>query len=141
MTKYDSASRRRQIKKPDKPHPIWRAIGCLIIVIIPLISFAAAKILIDFGLESGWRIPYQLLGNPRLPDYVYESPILATLLSPITRLTNFYAYLSLGLLLIMGFGGFVSFSYALAYRFFGPPRWGPQDMPPPRGIKPKPYKR
>ncbi len=141
MTKYNSAARRRQIQKPDQPHPVWRGIGCMIMVITPLISYAAAKLTIDFGLKSGWVIPYQLLGNPTLPDYVYDVPVLAFLLAPITNWTNLYAYLAVGLMYLMIFGGLLSFTYALTYRFVGPPRWGPLDIPPPRGKKPKPYKR
>ncbi len=141
MTKYDAYNRRRQARKPEKPHPIWRGIGCLIIIIVPLISLAAAKVIIDYGLVQGWPIPYQLLGNPILPDSFYEIPLLILLLAPVTHWTNLYAYLSLSLLLIMIFGGILTFLYAFTYRFVGPPRWGPQDVPPPKGIKPKPYKR
>jgi hypothetical protein len=141
MTKYNSLARQRPIKKPERPNPIWRGIGCLIIIIVPLMSFAAAKLLIDYGLQQGWAIPNELLGYPKLPEELDAIPSIKFLLSPITRWPNSYAYLTLSLVFIMFFGGLLSFIYALAYRFVGPPRWGPYDLPPTRGVRTRPYKR
>ena len=141
MTKYNSLARQKPIKKPERPNPIWRGIGCLIIIIIPLISFAAAKILIDYGIQQGWAIPTELLGYPKLPEEIKGDPFLTSLLFPITRWPNIYAYLTLSLVFIIFFGGLLSFIYALAYRFVGPSRWGPYDVPPAKGIRTRPYKR
>src|SRR6266508_212827 len=141
MTKYTTAaSRRERPRKPRETHPIWRGIGCLLIIIITLISISAAKITIDYGLKSGWTIPYQLLGNPRLPDYFYKAPALIAIFGPITRVTNFYAYLATTIIYLIVLGGLSSFGYAVAYNFIGPPRRGPLDVPPPN-IRTKRYKR
>jgi len=139
MTKYNSASRQRVKKKPEI-HPLWRGAGCLIMIFMPLFSFFTARALIDYGLTHNWVIPYQLLGNPRLPDYFYDVPILITIFGPVTRWTNIYAILALAFLILLVVGGFFSFVYALIYRYAGPPRWGPTDVPPPR-IKVKRYRR
>jgi hypothetical protein len=110
-------------------------------VVVPLVSLAAAKVLIDYGLEHDWPIPYQLLGNPVLPDFIYENPILAQALGPVALWTHLSAYLATALLLTVILGGFLSFAYALIYGLVGPSRWGPLDVPPPRGAKPRAYKR
>jgi len=140
MTKYSSVPR-RQAPKRDQPHPIWRGIGCLTMIIVPLISYAVAKISIDYGLEHGWPIPYQLLGSPRLPDLVYDVPVLFQIFGRLTSWTHMYAYLAATLLLTILLGGILSFGYAVVYAIIGPSRWGPLDIPPPKGIKSRAYKR
>jgi len=140
MTKYSSV-RPRQAPKPDRPHAVWRGIGCLMILIMPLMSFAAARIAIDYGLEHGWPIPYQLLGTPALPDFFYDVPAFMFLIGPITSWTHFYAYAAGTLLFMMIFSGLLSFGYAAIYGLVGPSRWGPLDVPPPKGVKPRTYKR
>lgn len=141
MTKYTSAaSRRDSFKKPKQTHPIWRGIGCLFAILITLVSISAAKITIDYGLKHDWTIPYQLLGNPQLPDFFYKVPALVTIFGPITTVTNFYAYLATTLVYMMLLGGLFSVGYAVAYRIIGPPRWGPLDLPPPK-VRAKRYKR
>ena len=141
MTKYDAYDHRARYKKPEKPHAIWRGIGCLILVIVPITSYAAGRITIDYGLNHAWPIPLQLLGYPSLPDFFYDVPALIMIFGPITRWPNFYAYLATTLLYIMAIGGSLTVIYAVLYRFVGPPSMGPQDVPPPRGTKHKPYKR
>jgi hypothetical protein len=37
--------------------------------------------------------------------------------------------------------GILSILYGILYKFFGPPEYGPTDMPPERGRKVKRYKR
>jgi hypothetical protein len=141
MTKYSAYYHQRRIDKPERPHPIWRGIGCLIMVIVPLISFAAAMVTVNYGLHHGWPIPVQLLGNPQFPRSIYDISGLILILGPLTRWTNFYAYLAAAVLYTIFLGGLLSFGYALLYRFVGPSRWGPLDVPPPKRIRPKPYKR
>src|SRR4030065_1447811 len=88
MTKYNSLARQKPIKKVERPNPIWRGMGCLIIIIVPLISFAAAKVLIDYGIQQGWARPQELLGYPKLPEEIKDNQTLLFLLSPITRWPN-----------------------------------------------------
>jgi len=140
MTKYDSVSRRGSAKQVQQTHPIWRGIGCLFTILIPIISFAGSFLTIGYALDHGWPIPFQLLGYPRLPDFIYKSNAIAALLSPITTWNNFYAVLALAFIYLLALGGLLAFFNALVYRYAGPPRWGPQDMPPPN-IRTRRYKR
>jgi hypothetical protein len=141
MGKYSASDRRRAIKAPDGPHPIWRGIGCLMMVIVPVISFGLAVITFDTALEKEWAIPREFLGNVQMPDFLYRSQVLVPLLNAITGVTNLYGYLAFTLLYVIVLGAILSFIYAFAYRFVGPPAYGPMDAPPPRSRGLKRYKR
>ncbi|MBE0670620.1 MAG: hypothetical protein IH588_08540 [Anaerolineales bacterium] len=140
MGKYRSSAVRREKPKDQGPHVIWRGLGCLMMIIIPLISFASSYELVNYGLSNEWSIPYQLLGTPKLPEFIYKSDALWTVFKPITEIQHFYAYLAIGILIMILLSGFISVVYAIIYRILGPARWGPLDMPPPK-FKSKKYTR
>jgi hypothetical protein len=140
MTKYDSVSRRTPEKKARQTHPVWRGIGCIFTILIPVISYIGSYLTINLGVDRNWPIPYQLLGYPRLPALIYKSNALAALLQPITTLNNLYAIVILALFYMLILGGLLAFVDALVYSFAGPPRWGPQDVPPPK-FRTRRYKR
>jgi hypothetical protein len=124
-------------------HPIWRGIGCVFMVLIPFISYAAGVLTVDFGLAHNWPIPYQLLRPITFPDWLYKSSAVAQLLGYITSSKNFYAFLayaSAAVVYMILLGGVLSVVNAFVYQVIGPPRWGPQDVPPPK-IKTKAFKR
>ena len=115
-----SMQRRYDVRQDEKPktqvHPIWRGIGCLLIVLLPIISYAGSVLIVDANELHQWiMIPHELTGPSQYPFL--------------------YAYLvSTGLLVILGFT--VIFSvYALFYRIIGPPRHGPLDAPPPKKVR------
>lgn len=140
MGKYTSSVLKRSKPKAERPHAVWRGIGCLMMLIIPAISIAAGAETIKYGLNHGWTIPYQLLGYPTLPDLFYKSSGLIAVFGPITRINHLYAYTAVSLLYMILIGGTISVLYAIAYRFVGPSRYGPMDDPPPK-IKAKKYTR
>lgn len=140
MGKYQSLARKKVKEKSRDVHVAWRGIGCLMMLVIPVISIAAAVITIDYGLANNWVIPFQLLGFPRYPDWFYASSGLMTILSPITNTRHFYAYAVTSILYMILLGGIMSLFYAYIYRFIGPPRYGPLDVERPN-IKIKKYKR
>lgn len=140
MGKYTSSARKRVTPKSERPHVIWRGIGCLMMLIIPIISIAAGYETVRYGLEHNWAIPYQLLGYPAMPDIVYRSSGLLFLLGPVMNTNHFLAYAAFSLAYMILIGGVISFVYAFTYRLIGPPRHGPLDVPAPK-IKVKKYKR
>ena len=140
MGKYRSSATRRQKPVDTGPHVIWRGLGCLMMIIIPVISYAAATLTVDYGLFHNWTIPYQLLGTPRLPSVFYDVDILWMVFGPLTKIQNLYAYLGIGILYMITLSGMISVIYAFVYRILGPSRWGPMDMPPPK-FKTKKYTR
>lgn len=140
MSKYQSSVVKTSRQKVKEPHFAWRGIGCLMMIIIPIISATAGYETVQYGLNNGWAIPYQLLGTPRYPEFFYASNGLMTLLSPITATPHFYAYAAASILYMIILGGVVSLLYAVVYRIVGPAKYGPLDVPPPN-IKFKKYKR
>ncbi len=140
MTKYNTGGQRRVVRRSNQPHPIWRGIGCVIIILIPIISFAFAAITVQIGVDQNWPIPYQLLGNPVMPAQLWKIAGLPPILTFIQSQTNLYAVLSIALFYLIVLAAFVSVGYAVLYRFIGPPRYSPIDAPPITG-KVKSYKR
>lgn len=140
MTKYTSAAHRRVAPRPQGPHPIWRGIGCLMILIVPLMSYLLAVITVQIAIDQKWPMPYQLMGYPSMPPELWAVSSLAPLWAFIEGQKDLYAVLGITLVYVVFLGAFLSFGYALIYRFVGPPRYGPLDAPPPR-VSVKRYKR
>lgn len=106
--------------RPWKIHPIWRGIGCLLIFLLPIISFAGAMLLVRENFEQRWV------------DFPEEFTRLSVA-SPLGRL--YLADVAVWIvLMILGFA-LLTLLYAFANRLFGPPRYGPLDMPPIRRPK------
>lgn len=109
-------------KQKSAIHPIWRGIGCVLVVIIPLMSFAAAAILMDANVQNGWvEIPREL---ERLPDL----DVLAGSL-PDWIIVNFYAKALVAVLFSFLLFGIFTIVYSLAYRLGGGYRPSPVDAP------------
>jgi len=57
MPKYDRYHPEAEKKKEKNHiHPVWRGIGCVLIVIIPILSGIAANILINSRTQFAWLI-------------------------------------------------------------------------------------
>jgi hypothetical protein len=140
MSKYRSSSVKKVRERSGQPHFLWRGIGCIMLLIVPVISIAAGYETIVFALNKGYTVPYQLLGTPRFPDLFYQSTGMMTLLRPIIAIKHFYAYAVASIMYMILLSGIMSFVYALVYRMVGPGRYGPLDAPP-ANVKVKPYKR
>jgi hypothetical protein len=125
MAKYDKYNQgSRMQERPWKIHPIWRGIGCLMMILIPIMSYAGAVILVQANAEQGWLpMPRELIQTVTLPL--------------LGEMEQFYAVLIVTvLLMIIGFG-VVTILYSLIYSAVGPPRLGPLDAPPVRRSPPK----
>jgi len=121
----------RETHSRDKESPIWRGIGCLLIIIVPVISYTAAVITLPFLLERG-LVPRDLLVKPDLPSWLWYAPVLARAFKFLFVRSGIYATLLLTFLYILIFGGIFSVFYAFIYRIIGPKKYGPLDAPPPK---------
>ena len=134
-------------QKPDRPrrqqelHPVWRGVGCLLMVIIPILSYVLAVISVDLLLSSGVGLPPELLGTPsfKIPAFVYRAQGLGKILGWFMSLNNLYANLLLTILYIVLFSLLISLVYAFMYRTMGPQK-DPLDAEP-FNVKVKKYKR
>jgi hypothetical protein len=118
MSKYSSYSRRASAKpRPWRVHPIWRGIGCIFMIIVPIMSYAGAILLVQWDAKTRWiPIPKEFARTITIPFVDW-------------RIRYFGANLIVTLVLAMvGFAVLMSL-YALVYRAVGPQR-SPLDAPP-----------
>jgi hypothetical protein len=125
MSKYDKFNQgSRMQERPWKIHPIWRGIGCLMMLLIPIMSYAGAVVLVQANLEQGWLpMPGELLQTVAIPFVGDVEQFFAVVIVTV-------------LLMIIGFG-VVTILYSLIYSAVGPPRLGPLDAPPVRNSPKK----
>ncbi len=140
MTKYTLASRRRPTAEVPQTHAAWRGIGCVLILVVPLISWALAVLTVQLATSENWPLPYQLMGNPVMPAFLWKVPAFWPVLGFLQGQENLYAIIFVTVAYTIIAGALMSVVYAVIYRFVGPPRYGPQDAPPPK-ISVRRYKR
>jgi hypothetical protein len=132
MGKYTSYTQ-KELPPKGETHEIWSGFGCIIMLIIPVISYAAGVLTVEWIVGNNWRLfPREWLGTPRMPDIVYRSDGLSALLLWLTDIKNLYAYLIVGLIYMLLISGLISAIYAAVYGAIGPKRYGPLDAPPPK---------
>ncbi len=117
-------------EKSNKPHPVWTGLGCLMIVVVLLMSIGASIVAMQMIQDNHWPFPYQLLGYARFPDIFYSTIGLAKLFNAIGSVNNLYAYIALTLVFSVILSGIVSVLYAFIYRMVGPSKYGPTDARP-----------
>jgi hypothetical protein len=111
----------QRFRKPEPEHkepvhPIWRGIGCLLIIIVPIVAFAASTMLVQQG------IPQQ---------YIPMSRDLATQINvPLFGfLPLYYVLIITGVISILGFV-VITVIYSFVFRVGGSSRYGPLDADP-----------
>ncbi len=107
-------------------HPVWRGIGFVWLILIPVMSYALAKIFSQMNTQNKWlpvspELARQIVINP------YTLPSGVTI--PLNKLVDIFPwgphyYIELLFwagFIFLGFG-LLSVFYAFLYRSFGPPR-------------------
>lgn len=124
-TRYD---RKPEDKRRWKVHPIWRGIGCILLIVVPIVSFFLARFYMAY--VNIFPLPRELLRPVILPFYN-----IAVIDKIIYRINDFfggqllYGDLFFTIIFIaLGFG-VLSIIYGMIYRMIGPPRYGPLDAP------------
>jgi hypothetical protein len=122
--------RKEQQDRRWEIHPIWRGIGCALILLIPIMAWFTARLI----LESNIRIPFSpMFSKPITISYI-QIPEVDQIIGNFNRFTvanNLMAgqFLLTIVLIFIGFG-LVSMIYAFMFRAAGPSRYGPFDVPP-----------
>jgi len=105
----------REIKDPV--HPIWRGIGCLLILIIPIIAFATSIILVNAGIpQQFFPLTRDLANMVYVPVFNETIPLYYVLI--ITALLTLLSYIGLTVV------------YSFVFRMGSGSRYGPYDSPP-----------
>ena len=127
MGKFDRYEKFQEMQQQpaSQVHPIWRGIGCVMLILIPIVAYAAADTFFDNASNIS------VLGSTVFPRSgilyrVYFSfPLWENTLLRISpfHLVFMIVFSVLGYLVL-------SLVYAIVYRFTGPPKYGPTDSPP-----------
>ena len=130
---------------PPKPrnlgvHPVMRGIGCIMMIVVPLLSYGIALFLIDYGIRNGWPLPPSWLQPLNIHPLLLRLRGLDPVWNFLLRQDNLIAILVFTIGITIVIGGLMSVLYGYIYSLFGPPQYGPQDAPPIR-VKVKRYKR
>lgn len=118
MSKYDKFNPRASAAgRPWEIHPVWQGIGCLLMILIPVMAYAGAVLLVQANVSEGWvPLSADLTRPVTIPnigsfDYLFANLLVAAVLA------------------MLGFGLLVAI-YALIYRMVGPSHLGPLDAEP-----------
>ena len=116
MTKYDPTYQPRSRRSIIPPvHPVWRGIGCFLLILLPIVAFAGAKSLVQANFTQRWvQMPAEL-------GISFVVPVVGRVL---------YADLAVTVILIVIGFALLTVVYAIIYRIIGIPRYGPLDSPP-----------
>jgi hypothetical protein len=128
MAKYSKFGQRSLSRKErSRLHPVWNGIGCLLMILIPVISYAGAVMLVERNLEERWlpvsRELYQTISLPVLGEVPH---LFANLL-----VTGALALFLFSVLTVL---------FALISQASGVSTEGPYDAPPVRS-RPKAGRR
>jgi quinol-cytochrome oxidoreductase complex cytochrome b subunit len=98
-------------KKGDQTHPVWRGIGLLLMVLLPVMGYIGALMILDENRRQSWfRIPSDLLiagPDQLLLVKAILTVAIAAVLYFITMMITF-----------------------IVFRIVSPPKLGPTDAPP-----------
>jgi uncharacterized membrane protein YidH (DUF202 family) len=115
MTKYMRPYQQSTQKPRRVVHPIWRGIGCVLIIMIPILSYAIASLVVEANNTQHWfQIPKEIANSLTIPGLG----------------TVGYTELALTVIIMVIGYGILTLFYALIYRIFGPSNLGPMDAPP-----------
>lgn len=137
MSKYRAYEPRFSNERPWTIHPIWRGIGCLLIILIPIMAYAAGLWFKTENEKQGWiPVPAELDRYINLSQAKDKVPVLTPAFEFIEGIYLLDVVLTI-VFIIVGFA-LMTLGYSFLYRFIGPPRYGPLDSPP---IKKGAYRR
>jgi hypothetical protein len=113
--------RQPETKPKNAVHPIWRGIGCLLMIIIPLMSFAASTLLAKTSMVKRYfPMSPEIATRVNVPGFGSQ-PLLYLMV--ITAIVTVLGYIAL------------TIAYAFVFRLGSGSRYGPLDVPPIKNRK------
>ena len=125
MGKYSSHARQAPRPKRGVVHPVMRGIGCLMIVIVPILAYGLSVLLVNYGASKGWPIPPDWRGTPAFHPLLWRLSGVAAILAFLQKQNNLIANVIFAIAITVVIGGVMSVLYGYIYTIFGPPRYGP----------------
>jgi hypothetical protein len=69
---------RRVRDDSERPHPIWRGLGFLIMAVVAIMSYAGANLLVEANKTKGWvRVPAEIQGGVSWAPDLYAELVVA----------------------------------------------------------------
>jgi hypothetical protein len=123
---------REREQRPWKIHPVWRGIGCALLLLVPIMSWYGTKLF----LQSNEKVvlPWELTTVVTIPyTHVGEIDKMIGEINHYFNATGFvFGQIFFTIIFsIIGFG-LIALIYAIMYKVAGPSRYGPFDVPPNR---------
>jgi hypothetical protein len=133
MMGYSSQQyRKEQQERRWKIHPAWRGIGCILFLIVPIMSWVGASMILQN--YQNLAVFYNLARVVVIPfTHVGEIDKIILSINLYFQKSGFMIgqlYVTI-IFCLIGYG-IMAFLYAILYRVAGPPRYGPFDVPPNR---------
>jgi hypothetical protein len=117
-------------ERPWKVHPVWRGIGCILLLLIPIMSWYLTALFLQTNEKV--VLPPELIRVVAIPTtHVGAVDKVIIQVNRFFNSTHFvFGQIFFTIIFsVIGFG-ILSFLYAIIYRVAGPPRYGPFDVPP-----------
>ena len=77
MGRYEVYERRVK-DESERPHPIWRGLGFLMMAVIAIMSYAGANLLVEANKTRGWvRVPDEIQGGVSWAPDLFAELIVA----------------------------------------------------------------
>lgn len=112
-----SRFRNAEPEHKDPVNPVWRGIGCLLMIIIPIMSFAVAILLYQAKIpQEYFPLTRDLANMTYIPVFNVTIPLFYVLI--VTALVTFLGYIALTVV------------YSLVFRVGSGSRYGPLDSAP-----------
>jgi hypothetical protein len=137
MGKY--AKYQRKSEKKRESSPIWRGVGCILIVVVPLISYGLMIILTPV-IKATNLVPYELLGQVKFPAWAVKAPVLSDLTFFIGGINDLWLKVIAFVVILLLLTTISSLIYTMIFQLIGPPRYTDKDAPPAK-YKAKVYRR
>jgi len=120
-------------------NPIWRGIGCILIVVVPLLAYGMMLVFVPPIIATG-KVPYQLLGHVQFPEWAFKVRIVADIASYISSIDNLWMNIITFFVMLLILTAVASLLYSMIYALIGPARYSELDAPPTK-YKGKKYTR
>ena len=128
MGRYQQYQTPQRNARSGSVHPVWRGIGCFLMILIPIMSYAGAELLIEQNNSAHWVVvPVELARTVTVPVLGDLPHLYATLVVMI-------------LLMVLGFAA-LTVVFAFFWSAIGPSRYGPLDARPIRRSDRPPKRR
>ena len=119
-----------QRERPWTIHPVWRGIGCFMIILLPIMAWVGADVFMNSRLVPLPGTMYQPMALAYSDDaeVSFVNNYIAQVNGFLGRFTTGQILFSIAFLFV-GFG-LISIIYAIMYRMGGARRYGRFDAPP-----------